>query len=212
MTRSRPLRPGLCLAVALSLGAGLACLHPSPAVVYHTLQPMPPPPPVAGGSAAIGSAAVPALEVLPVRLPDLLRRPQMVLSEGGDALGLSETHRWGNPLEQDMQRVLVADLGLLRPGGPVVPSPDGARVAAALRLEVTVQSCVGRPGQGLVLQATWMVTRTGQDRALLFRRTELREPLDPPGPDGLAAAHSRILAALARQIATALAELPASQS
>jgi hypothetical protein len=215
MTRSHPLRPGLCLAVALSLGAGLACLHPSPAVVYHTLQPMPPPPPlppVAAGSAAIGAAAVPALEVLPVRLPDLLRRPQMVLAEGGgDALGLSETHRWGNPLEQDMQRVLVADLGLLRPGGPVVPSPDGARVAAALRLEVTVQSCVGRPGQGLVLQATWMVTRTGQDRALLFRRTELREPLDPPGPDGLAAAHSRILAALARQIAAALAELPASQ-
>jgi len=206
MTRSRLPRPGLCLAVALSLGAGLACLHPSPAVVYHTLQPMPPPPPAAGGA-----APVPALEVLPVRLPDLLRRPQMVLAEGGDALGLSETHRWGNPLEQDMQRVLVADLGLLRPGGPVVPSPDGARVAAALRLEVTVQSCVGRPGQGLVLQATWMVSRTGQDRALLFRRTELREPLDPPGPDGLAAAHSRILAALARQIAAALAELPAGQ-
>jgi hypothetical protein len=106
------------LAAALLLGVGLACLHPSPAVVYHTLQPMPPLPPVAAGSAAIGAAPVPALEVLPVRLPDLLRRPQMVLAEGGgDALGLSETHRWGNPLEQDMQRVLVADLGWRRPCG-----------------------------------------------------------------------------------------------
>jgi hypothetical protein len=204
MTRSRSPRPGLCLAATLLLGAGLACLHPSPAVVFHTLQPMPPPQPVP--AMAAGS---PALEVLPVRLPDLLRRPQMVLAQGGDALGLSETHRWGNPLDQDMQRVLVADLGLLRGGAPVVPSPDGVRVAADLRLEVTVQSCVSRPGAGLVLQATWMVTRTGQDRALLFRRTELREPLDPlAGPDALAAAHSRILAALAREIATALAERP----
>ena len=188
----------------LGLAAGLGCMHPSQPVVFHTLRPLP-------GQGAPAQPSAIALEVLPVRLPELLRRPQMVVALGPSAVRLLETDRWGNPLEQDMQRVLVADLGLLRPGGPVVPSPDGARVAAALRLEVTVQSCVGRPGQGLVLQATWMVTRTGQDRALLFRRTELREPLDPPGPDGLAAAHSRILAALARQIATALAELPASQ-
>jgi len=133
----------------------------------------------------------------------------MVVALGPSAVRLLETDRWGNPLEQDMQRVLVADLTLLLGSGAVVPSPYGERVAALYRLEVEVQSCDPRGGAGLTLQATWMVTRPGIAKAVLVRRTQIREPLDGPDPEALAQAHSRILATLSREIAAELRALGA---
>jgi uncharacterized lipoprotein YmbA len=143
-----------------------------------------------------------------VRLPDLLMRPQMVVAGASGALELSGTHRWGNPLDQDMRRVLVDDLGRLLGSDAVVASPLGARVAAAYRLEVDVDVCAARPGSGLRLEAVWIVTRPGAAQALLVRRAALREALPDSGPAALAAAHSRILAALAREIAGELVKLP----
>jgi uncharacterized lipoprotein YmbA len=183
------------------MAAGLGCLRPSPPVVYHTLQPLAQEAPPAPRSGL-------AVEVLPVRLPELLQRPQMVMAKGAGTLGLSETHHWGNPLDQDMQRVLVADLGLLLGSDEVVASPYGDRVAAAYRVELDVRSCEAGPGGELTLDAVWMVTRPGSSLAILLRRSVLREPLPDPGPDALAAAHSRILAALSREIATALLKRP----
>jgi len=184
----------------LFLAACVGCLGPSAQVVLHTLQPM-------RQEGAVPARSGLALEVLPVRLPELLQRPQMVMVQSG-ALGLSETQRWGNPLDQDMQRVLVANLGLLLGSGAVVPSPYGERVAAAYRLEVVVQTCAPQPGGALAFEAVWMVTRPGAAQAVLLRRTALREALADPGPDALTAAHSRVLEALSREIAAALLKLP----
>jgi hypothetical protein len=192
MIRSRLLLPVLCLA--------LGCFHPSPPVTYYTLTPLPreaPAPPPSGI----------ALEVMPVRLPELLQRPQMVVPQDSGALGLAETQRWGNPLDQDMRRLLVENLGMLLSSDAVVASPYGDRVAAAYRLEVEVRGCTVQPGSGLNFEAVWMVTRPGAAKALLVRRTELREALAGPGPDALAAAHSRALGALSREIAEAIRRL-----
>jgi uncharacterized lipoprotein YmbA len=185
----------------LGLAAGLGCMHPSQPVVFHTLQPLP-------GQGAPARPGAIALEVLPVRLPELLRRPQMVVAQGPSAVRLLESDRWGNPLDQDMQRVLVADLTQLLGGDGVVASPYGERVAALYRLEVEVQSCDPRGGAGLTLQATWMVTRPGIPEALLVRRARILEPVDGPDPEALAQAHSRILATLSREIAAELRALP----
>jgi hypothetical protein len=187
------------LAPVLLLAAALGCLRPSPPVVYHLLQPLRP-----EGAAPARSGL--AVEVLPVRLPDLLQRPQMVVARDG-ALGLSETHRWGNPLDQDMQRVLVENLGLLLGSDAVVPSPRGEQVGAAYRVEVDVRGCAAGPG-GLTLEAVWMLTRPAVDRAVLVQRSVFREALPDPGPDTLAAAHSRALEALSREIAAALLRRP----
>jgi uncharacterized protein len=184
----------------LFLAACLGCLRPSAQVALHTLQPM-------RQEGAVPARSGLALEILPVRLPELLQHPQMVIVQAG-ALGLSETQRWGNPLDQDMQRVLVANLGLLLGSGAVVPSPYGERVAAAYRLEVVVQACAPLPGGGLAFEAVWMVTRPGAAQAVLLRRTALREALADSGPEALAAAHSRVLEALSREIAAALLKLP----
>jgi uncharacterized lipoprotein YmbA len=185
----------------LGLAATLGCLGSSTSapVVYHTLQPLQ----LEGAAPARSGLAV---EVMPVRLPGLLQRPQMVVAQGS-ALGLTEAQRWGNPLDQDMQRVLVQDLELLLGSDAVVPSPYGERVGAVYQVGVGVLSCDAQSGP-LTLEAVWILSRPGVAQAILVRRTMLREALSGAGADALAAAHSRIMAALAREIATELLKRP----
>jgi len=187
------------LTPVLLLAAALGCLRPSPPAAYYLLQPLRPEGPAPARSGL-------AVEVLPVRLPELLQRPQMVVPRDG-ALELSETHRWGNPLDQDMQRVLVENLAALLGSDAVVPSPRGEQVAAAYRVEVEVRGFAARPGE-LSLEAVWVLTRPGAAQAVLVRRSVLRQALPDPGPDTLAAAYSRALAALSREIAQALLKRP----
>ena len=182
------------------LAGGLACLRPGLPVVFHTLQPI----------SARGQQARPALavEVMPVLIPDLLQRPQIVLSRRLGGLELAAGHRWGNALEQDFQRVLVADLALILGSERIIASPGGPAVRATYRVEVDILHCEGRPAGTLSFLATWMITRPGGVEALRLGRTALEEPVAGPATEALVSAHDRVLARLAEDLAASLLELP----
>lgn len=182
--------PGLLLCALQA-----ACFGSSQPVVLHSLRPV--------ASPAAPSAQAPALEVMPVRVPDLLQRPQLVFVQGPDRLGLSEVHQWGGALDKELQRVLVQDLAALL-GDGVVPYPEGPQVGAQLRLELSVQRLEGQLGGQLVLEATWSLLRGEAAPALARKRARLEEPVQGSDPDALVAAHSRAVAALAAEIAAAV--------
>ena len=185
---------------ALLLLAGLGCVAPSTPTVYHTLQAIQP----------RGEPASPplAVEVLRVRIPEVLQRPQLVLALGPGSVELATGHRWGDPLERDMQRVLVADLGRFLGSDRVVAAPGGPAVGATYRVEVEVLRCQGRPGGTLHFLATWMITRPGDLQARVLARTELKEPVAGLDADALVAAHERVLALLSAEIGTRLRARP----
>ena len=185
----------------LALAAGIGCSHPN-LEVLHTLGPIPAEP--AKTDAPTASIA---LEVMPVRLPDALQRPQLVTEVGPGTLSLLETHRWGNGLDKDIQRVLVENLSLLTGSNTVVAYPYGERVTATHRLEVDVHRLDGKPGGTLTLQATWMVALPQGGQALLLRKTTLQRPVQGQDADALVAAHSMILGDLSREIAVELRTL-----
>ncbi|MBL0311355.1 MAG: membrane integrity-associated transporter subunit PqiC [Holophagaceae bacterium] len=189
------------LRLALALSAGLACSRPN-LEVLHTLAPIAPPP---------ANSAVPlksmALEVMPVRLPETLQRPQMVVEIGPGNLSLLETHRWGNGLDKDIQRVLVENISMLTDLDTVVAYPYGERIKATHRLEVDIHRFDGKPGGTITLQATWMLTSPQGGPALLFRRTTIQRPVQGQDAEALVAAHSLIIGDLSREIATELQTL-----
>lgn len=199
MIRNLATSPAKATLVVLVLGMGLGCLLPSssPPVVYYTLVPL-----QAGAAPAAGSAL--GVEVLPVRIPEVLQRPQMLVPEGPEGLALLETSRWGNPLDLDLQRVLVRNLGVLLGSGAVVASPDGERAGARFQVRAEVQRWDARGGGGLVLEATWMITGAGGGPALAVHRASLTEPLQGVRPGDLAAAHSRSAEKLSRAVAESL--------
>lgn len=191
------IRPALACALLGLLLSG--CSHPSPAVVFHTLRPIENPEPVPTRTPL-------ALEIMPVQLPELLQRSQLVLLDGQGVHRLSPTHRWGNTLEKDMQRVLAENLSALLGSDAIVHYPLGDQVKASHRLALEVQQCDGAPGGTLQFRATWMLTKN--DRMVLLRRFNVQEPVPGGSVEDLASAHSRVMDSLSREIAKELMTLP----
>jgi len=171
------------------------CMHPSAPVVLHTLRSL---------ETTQAPATTMALEVLPIRLPELLLRPQLVLAQGSDRMSLSETHHWGNGLDRDIQRVLIQNLSALLGNDAIVVYPEGPRVKAAYQLDLDVQRLEGQLGGPLVLEATWTLMKPGQPQAILHKRTRILEAVSGQDMDALIAAHNRAIQALSREIAIAL--------
>lgn len=194
---TRPVLPLLFTALAVGIG----CSRPN-LEVLHTLSPIP-----AGVAKPTPPVTNIALEVMPVRLPGALQRPQLVMELRPGTLSLLESHRWGNGLDKDIQRILVENISLLLASDTVVAYPYGERIKATHRLELNVDRLDGGLGGTLTLQATWMVARPQGGPALLLRRTTLQRPVQGQDAESLVTAHNLILGDLSREIAAELRTL-----
>jgi uncharacterized lipoprotein YmbA len=181
------LAPLVIPALALILAGGCA----SPPSRFYTLS-------------AETAAAVPAsdlsLAVGPVSVPAAVDRPEIVVSTGANQVQLDEFNRWASPLKNEISRVVAQNLVALLGTGKVTQFPETSSADAAYRVSIEVQSFESVPGEHAGLDAVWTLRRVSDDK---FRtgRTSLREPVSESGYDGLAAAHSRAIARLSRDIA-----------
>jgi uncharacterized lipoprotein YmbA len=80
---------------------------------------------------------------------------------------------------------------------------------ADYRAAVEVQSFQSAPGEAALLDAVWTVRRS-KDGKVETGRTTVRETVQEKSYDALAAAHSRALARLSQDIATAVRALDRS--
>lgn len=190
-TRIRALFAG-CL---LLLGAP-GCRSPEMALTYHQLHA------VAEGDPTRRSSL--QVEVLPVHLPGMLRRPQLVLP----GLVVSDAHRWANGLEPDVQRVLVGNLGQLLGSEAVVAYPQGEGLKGAFRILLTMEQWDAESAQFLALRATWLLLQAGKEQPVCIRKTRLQEPLKDASPAALVGAYDRTLLALSKEMAVELSRQP----
>lgn len=175
------------------LAAGCA----SPASRFYTLSATPAPAATSSNlSVAVG----------PVTVPASVDRPQIVVTMGPNQVRLDEFNRWAAPLQNNIARVVAENLvGLL--GTPrVATSPQTLSGDADYRVAIEVQSFESAPGEAATLDAVWTVRRTKADKSQTGRTT-VREPASEQGYDALAAAHSRAVARLSRDIADAVRAL-----
>jgi len=139
----------------------------------------------------------------PVHIPDYLERPQIVTRAGDNELKLSEFHRWAGSLETDVTRILVEDLSGGLPAGQFSVtrwvSYLESRQPASCRVEVFVDRFDGTLGDSVLLKARWVVF--GDRSGVLLRRESLtEEPMDGSRYEALAAAMSRALGRLSRDL------------
>lgn len=196
--------------VALALGLA-ACLGRSPAAQLYTLRPVAPP---AEASAASG----PALAVGRVRLPGYLERDEIVTRAEGERIEVHGFHRWADGLDAELGRVLALALGQHLGSGRVSAAPGEPAWPVAARIAVSLDRLDGRLGEAVTLEGHFSVLAArardlaGADgegagsRLLAAERVELREPVRGHTMDALVAAHSRVVGALAREIAAAVRE------
>jgi hypothetical protein len=149
-----------------------------------------------GGGAGIG--------VGPVSLAEYIDRPNLVIAQAPNQLGVAENHRWAGDLAASIARVTAANLGRRMNTGNVRVYPwqgdDGIRYQVTLDIR---QLHGGNDGYA-VIEAGWRAYSL-PDRKLKASRTFVdREPLESDGYQPLVAAQSRLLSRLAEDIAKGL--------
>ncbi len=184
------------LCVLAVLAAGCA----SPPSRFYTLN---------GTAAPAPASSNLSVAVGPVSIPDEVDRPEIVMSASPNQVQVDEFNRWASPLQNNMARVIAENLVAMLGTPRVALFPQALSADAEYRVAIEVQSFRSAPGEAAVLDAVWTVRRVKDGRTEM-RRTRVREAVREDGYDAHAAAHSRTLERLSRDIADAVRTLERS--
>jgi uncharacterized lipoprotein YmbA len=150
-----------------------------------------------------------SIAVGPITLPEVVDRPQFVLRAGPNEVSIVELHRWAGPLKSEISRTiadnLAADLKVRR----VAAYPQSAGDNADYRVLVDIQRFESTLGESATIDALWTVKRVS-DGVLRTGRSTARESGSGGTYDALAAAHSRALTTISREIAEAIRSISAT--
>ena len=184
----------LLFATALLAGA---CA--SPAAHFYTLTA------TAAGAGGAAPAKV-SVAVGPVTVPATVDRPQIVVQAGANELAVDEYHRWAAPLQDNVARVVAENLVALLGTPRVTLFGQSLATDVDFRVQIEIRGFESAPGKSAALDAVWSLRRM-KDGKGETGRTSVRENVADGGYGALAAAHSRALAQLSRDIADALRTL-----
>lgn len=184
--------PGVLMALCLS-----GCLRGTPPPAYYRLAVL--------ADFEVTETRDPELRlgVVLKGFPEALERIQ-ILTRDGYQVGLSEQHRWAAPLRQELERVLVGNLGRQLGLERVAAAPWPPYFAPTNRLVVDVLQFDGALCGEVEMQVRWVLTDASGKIAQLQQAPTLREGADCNGYDGYVAAQSRALARLSAEIAAAV--------
>ena len=191
--------------ITLMLLAGCGVTGPSPKTHFYVLsveaQPArsenPPGPTVAMAA---------RVSVSRVTIPGTVDRPQLVARTAANSVEIYDFHRWAEPLQEAISRAIAGNLALeLGPryavAAGVIPGlpPD-------VRVSLDVQKFEAAIGESVTVDALWNVRRVGSEPRA--GRSVIEERVPEGGHAGIAAAYSRALAEVAREIAAAVTAAP----
>ena len=143
-----------------------------------------------------------SVSVGPVSIPAAVDRPQFVVQDGPNRVSVEEFNRWVAPLENSIARVVAGDLSALL-GTPRVAVEPLAHFDPDYRVTLDIQQFESAPGRSALIDAVWTV-RPAAGGPARSGRTVAQEPAQGAGFEALAAAHSRALAQVSRDIAVAI--------
>lgn len=168
-----------------------------------------------------------AVGVGPITLPQYLSRPQIVTRISGNQLAVAEFDQWGGDLNDNVTRVLAANLSSLLNTDRVslYPWKDEAPIEYQATIDVTnfEQDVDGSS----LLSVFWSIVNPKNDKVMLMRRSNYRDTgatteagksgntgigqANAARPyDAFVAAMSRNIETLSRDIATAITGLKGS--
>jgi len=152
-----------------------------------------------------------SIGVGPVIMPGYLDRTQVVTRTGHDRVKLAMFHRWAEPLENGIARILADEIGARVPTDRVVMFPWRGIVARTIQYQVVVavDRFDGSLDGDVTLDARWRILGKNGDEVALNRST-ITETVAGSGYDPMVAAMSRALVALGQEIATEIRALPRS--
>jgi len=145
----------------------------------------------------------------PVRLPEMLDRPQIVIRSGANRMEVIDGRRWIEPPAENISRVLRENLAALLETERIVAYPWNRSAAFEYQIVIEVLRFEGQGVREAQLEAVWSV-RDRQGKSLISdRRDRFQVPSASPDYEGLVRALSQTLALLCREISQEIKNLPA---
>jgi uncharacterized lipoprotein YmbA len=165
----------------------------------------------AGEAVADGGPAM-SIGILAVQLPGYLNRTQMMTRSGLHRMEIASLHRWVDYPDRMVQQVLGDNLQVLMPRAHVVNVPWPAGLKPDLTVSVHFLELIGTTDGQVLLGAIWRIAGPGRQAMAPSHRTRLAVPMSGRGFDALAAAHSRVLSDLCREIADTLGTMRSGEA
>lgn len=183
------------LLLSLSLTVLLTACGSSPTVKFYTLSPGSP-------TTQTGNTDL-SLAIGPVEFPRSLARSQIVTRVGSTQMDVDEYNVWSAPLETQFLQVLGDNLGSELGTHQIAVYPKEAAFPVKYRLLMDVLQFDGVKGDSVTLRARWTILQADGSAVSsgLFNKTQVARG---DGYDGLVAAHSALIANLAKTLATEL--------
>jgi uncharacterized lipoprotein YmbA len=137
----------------------------------------------------------------PVTLPDYVDRPEIVTRSAGGEVEIANLDRWAGPLEDEVTRVLVEDVGaFLRQRGMTAVSwrQQGAGRAS---VPITIVRLDAVPGRDVQINAQWRVRGIGPTGDTRFFQETFRAVVAGPDYRSTVQAMSQAVGQLSARIA-----------
>ena len=187
-------------------------LAPQPDLAkFYLLTPAADPPSTQTAAAQSSSGGF-TLGLGPVKLPPYLDRPEVVTRSAPNRLDLSKTDRWGESLQNNFTSVLTRDLSAQLGTQQIVAFPWYSTTHLDLQVQVEVYRFETDAQGNAQLSAKWTVRdSTGKD-ILYTAESNLTQASKPGDSAAGAAALSRTVGDMSREIANMLQQLRARNS
>ena len=162
--------------------------------------------PVGADPASIGSRQI-LVGLGPIKMPAYLDRQEVVTRVAPNRLELSGENRWAEPLDSDFTRVLAQDLSSDLGTQRITFYPWYNTTLVDYQVKINVYRFESDKDGKVDLTAHWQVL-SGTGKLLIVRDSSYTETAKPGDAADSAAAMSRALGRLSRDIASAIEATP----
>ena len=195
-------RVAIALAVGTLLTGCASLLGESPPIDFYVLT-----------STSSGSGASPLddsriIAVQTVRLPEYLNQKGIVTRTEANELNVAANSQWAGTLDDNITKVIVADLSKLLGTSRIVAYPVSAALPVDRVVQVDISRFEAESGGNVELSAQWIIFGDGGRSYVQIDGGSYTTSASDGDYRSIAAAMSRALGDLSRDIATSLA--PAS--
>lgn len=202
----RPAEGQWRLAIALAVGTLMtgcaSLLGESPPIIYYTLTP------TSSGDGMRAPADNRIIAVQTVRLPEYLNQKGIVTRTEDNELDVAANSQWAGTLDDNITKVIVADLSKVLGTTRIVAYPVSAALPVDRVVQVDISRFEAESGGNVQLSAQWIIFGDGGRSYAQIDGGSYMASASDDDYRSIAAAMSRALGDLSRDIATSLA--PAS--
>lgn len=122
-----------------------------------------------------------SLEIVSLRLPQYLEKPQIVTRTSENQLEMAEYHQWGGDLRKNMTRVFARNMSALLSSPRVAVVPFRSSMSPDFRIKIDVMQFEADALGRVRLSAQWMLFRGSDGKSLATRILDLEGP-EPQAP------------------------------